>query len=209
MDWRCALSWSACPRASLIRRGKKLVVIQPFSGRAIKNWPLQDFLRLGGWLTREMATNTVLLGTKAEAALAPDIADQCVELGVRSLIGETSLAEAIKVISEADLFVGNDSGLTHIAARFRSADPCDLFWGRAYRSLGALWAKFEDPAYARQMRALPPVCFRGLPSKSHMPSRDRLRICKITSLGTPLSSQSRTTRMRKPNPCSRQTEVIE
>jgi ADP-heptose:LPS heptosyltransferase len=157
---------------SEIHRGKRLVVIQPFSGRAIKNWPLQDFLRLGGWLTSEMSTNTVLLGTKAEAASVPDIADRCAQLGVRSLIGETSLAEAMKVISEADLFIGNDSGLTHIAARldvptlalFSGVAPIEA-WAPYGRNLRILHMPVKcAPCHLCALEDCPAdhICLRGI-----------------------------------------------
>lgn len=100
-----------------IHQGKKLVVIHPFSRRAIKNWPIEKFLHLAGWLTSAMGATVVMLGTKAESNSVADLADRCAELGVRSLVGQTSLVEAITLISDADLFIGNDSGLTHVAAR--------------------------------------------------------------------------------------------
>ncbi len=94
-----------------------LVAMHPFSGRAIKNWPLEHFLRLGQGLTREIGASVVLLGTKKEAESVPELAPQCEAAGVRSLVGETSLTQALSLIARSDLFIGNDSGLTHAAAR--------------------------------------------------------------------------------------------
>ncbi|HMK90779.1 MAG TPA: glycosyltransferase family 9 protein [Methylocystis sp.] len=99
------------------RKGRPLVALHPFSGRAIKNWPLENFLRLAAFLTREMEAAVVLLGSKAEAEGAPGLAARAEEAGARSYVGRTSLEEAIALIAEADLYVGNDSGLTHLAAR--------------------------------------------------------------------------------------------
>ena len=94
-----------------------LVAMHPFSGRSIKNWPLENFLRLGAWLTHDMGASVVLLGTKKEAESVPELASLCESAGVRSLVGETSLTQAFSVIAMSNLYVGNDSGLTHAAAR--------------------------------------------------------------------------------------------
>jgi ADP-heptose:LPS heptosyltransferase len=94
-----------------------LIAMHPFSGRSIKNWPLENFLRLGAWLTQEMGASVVLLGTKKEAESVPELASLCESAGLRSLVGETSLTQAFCVIATSDLYVGNDSGLTHAAAR--------------------------------------------------------------------------------------------
>lgn len=98
-------------------RGKRLVSMQPYSGRAIKNWPVEDFMKLAGWLSGEMNASVVLLGTKSDAADMSPIARACESADVKSAIGQTSLLEAISIIGEADLHIGNDSGLTHVAAR--------------------------------------------------------------------------------------------
>ena len=59
----------------------------------------------------------VLLGTKSDAADMSPIASACESADVKSAIGQTSLLEAISIIGAADLHIGNDSGLTHVAAR--------------------------------------------------------------------------------------------
>ena len=99
------------------RDGRPLVAMHPFSGRLIKNWPIENFMRLASWLTGEMGVAVVLLGTKGDADGLPSLAEMAKSANANSLVGETSLQEAIAIISQADLYVGNDSGLTHVAAR--------------------------------------------------------------------------------------------
>ncbi len=99
------------------RDGRPLVAMHPFSGRLIKNWPIENFMRLASWLTGEMGVAVVLLGTKGDADGLPSLAEMAKLANANSLIGETSLQEAIAIISQADLYIGNDSGLTHVAAR--------------------------------------------------------------------------------------------
>ena len=104
--------------ADLALRGRgPLIAMHAFSGRSIKNWPLENFLRLGAGLARELNASVVLLGTKKEAESVPDLASLCESAGVCSLVGETSLTQALSVIARSDLYIGNDSGLTHAAAR--------------------------------------------------------------------------------------------
>jgi len=97
--------------------GRPLVVMHAFSGRAIKNWPFANFMEVAAWLERELDAQVVLLGTKSEALGAPSLTEDANAVGARSLVGETSLEEAIAIIAQADLYIGNDSGLTHVAAR--------------------------------------------------------------------------------------------
>jgi ADP-heptose:LPS heptosyltransferase len=99
------------------RGGRPLVAMHPFSGRLIKNWPIENFMRLASWLTGDMGVAVVLLGTKGDAESLPNLAEMAKSANANSLVGETSLQEAIAIISQADLYIGNDSGLTHVAAR--------------------------------------------------------------------------------------------
>jgi len=91
--------------------------MHPFSGRLIKNWPIENFMQLASWLTGDMGAAVVLLGTKSDAESLPSLAEMAESANANSLVGETSLQEAIAIISQADLYIGNDSGLTHVAAR--------------------------------------------------------------------------------------------
>jgi len=112
------LSLAGSSEADLSFRGRgPLIAMHPFSGRSIKNWPFENFLRLGAGLTRELEASVVLLGTRKEAESVPDIAALCQSAGLHSLVGATSLAQAFSIIAKSDLFIGNDSGLTHAAAR--------------------------------------------------------------------------------------------
>lgn len=96
---------------------KILVLCNTSSGRAAKNWPEHRFRDLLRWLTVEMDVAVLLIGTKDQAAEAERIINHCNSHLIASAVGRTSLPEAIHLIDQASLFIGNDSGLTHIAAR--------------------------------------------------------------------------------------------
>jgi len=97
--------------------GKPLITMQPFSGRVIKNWPVENFMKLASWLAAEMDASVILLGAKNDTEDMSAISEACQSSNLKSAIGETSLQEAISIISKAVLHIGSDSGLTHVAAR--------------------------------------------------------------------------------------------
>src|SRR5450756_834066 len=74
---------------------------------------------------------TVLLGSAGEKAVNAEAASLAKKARVYDLSGRTSLPEALGVIAEARLFLGNDSGLAHLAGAagtpsvvvFGSTDP--------------------------------------------------------------------------------------
>lgn len=80
-----------------------------------KRWPEERFAALFGRLHEERGLPVVLLGSAAEAAMNARVADLAAPARVVDLAGKTSLADVLGVVAEAELFVGNDSGLAHLS----------------------------------------------------------------------------------------------
>ena len=92
-----------------IRAGTRLVYFQPCTSAVAKNWPMDRYLALAGWL-RERGVASVFGGGPSERevlgqAKAAGFAVST-GLGVRGCVG---------LMAEAELVVGGDTGLVHIA----------------------------------------------------------------------------------------------
>jgi ADP-heptose:LPS heptosyltransferase len=125
--------WQALPNEVLIKaaqadinRGKellkeigidsseKLVVIQPGSGSLQKCWHLDNFLAIAKELGSRSRRVVFLLG--------PTEMDRFSKAAIKKISGvamcltDLSLTQVLGILSCADAFVGNDSGITHLAA---------------------------------------------------------------------------------------------
>jgi ADP-heptose:LPS heptosyltransferase len=117
-------------------RDRILVACNTTSGRAIKNWPIDRYRRLLRWLANDLDLVVLLLGGGDQLDETADIIQFCGSNNVISAVAKTSIGQAIDLISQASLFIGNDSGLTHVAARlgvptvalFSGADR-PMMWG--------------------------------------------------------------------------------
>ena len=96
-----------------------LIVVAPFSGRSIKNWPAARFAAVIVWMVRELGATVVLVGREDERGEAAALERLTAGLGVHNLVGGTRLEEAFALVALADVFLGNDSGLAHAAALLR------------------------------------------------------------------------------------------
>jgi heptosyltransferase-2 len=95
-----------------------------------KRWEPARFAALGRKLQREFGARLVLLGGSDERPVAELVKENLPE-PVADLVGQTSLRQALGVLSRLNLLITNDSGLMHAAAAlsvplvalFGSTDP--------------------------------------------------------------------------------------
>ena len=97
-----------------IEPSEKLVVIQPGSGGADKCWHLDNFLALAKELSSKGIEVIFLLGP-AESDRFTDAIIKNIS-SVAKYLTDLSLTEVLRLLSCANGFVGNDSGITHLAA---------------------------------------------------------------------------------------------
>jgi len=83
---------------------------------AAKRWDLGRFASLLDRLAADQGLAAVLLGSSGEAGVNAEAAALTKRATVFDLSGKSSLPEVLGILSLARLFVGNDSGIGHLAA---------------------------------------------------------------------------------------------
>lgn len=105
---------------SLAGTGTRILALGPTANWRGKEWPIERFAALAEWLTAKGgllpgARVAVLGGPGEEKAAAPLIASLAPERRL-DLVGRLDLLTAFALLKRCALFIGNDSGLMHIAA---------------------------------------------------------------------------------------------
>jgi heptosyltransferase-3 len=102
------------------------LAMAPGSGQPLKNWPLTHYYEVSRALAWEHQLKVVWLTGPAEAATLPYIAGLAAAQGQVVLAGQP-LARVAAVLSGCRLYLGNDSGLTHLAAAVGIGGVLGLF----------------------------------------------------------------------------------
>jgi heptosyltransferase-3 len=123
---------------------KRLVVIQPGSGGRHKCWHLDNFLNIARMLRAADIDVLFLLGPAEMERL--DGKDKARLSGLARCAGHLPLSQVVELLACADAVVGNDSGVTHLAAgmglrtfaMFGPTDPAQ------YRPIGPALTVLQD-----------------------------------------------------------------
>jgi len=100
---------------------RPIIAMHPGSGgfSTARRWAPERFAQLAGTLFHDVGGQLILLGGPEEAGLHRHILGMMHSgrspMPVRSFAGKASIKVTAAVLEEADLFVGNDSALVHIA----------------------------------------------------------------------------------------------
>jgi heptosyltransferase-2/heptosyltransferase-3 len=104
-----------------------------------KRWPVERFAALARWLCAQ-GVQVRLSGGPGDIARCHAVAERAGLAGSATLAGRADLATAAAVVAHAALYVGPDTGLSHIAAAVGA--PTVAIFGptnpRRYRPLGEL-----------------------------------------------------------------------
>ncbi|MCG8493386.1 MAG: glycosyltransferase family 9 protein [Sneathiellales bacterium] len=96
-----------------------VLALAPTANFYQKQWHHQNFLSLAKSLTAPdgilPAAKIIIFGAPGEEAQAQPVVDGLPENQVINMIGKTTPVQAAALLSKANLFVGNDSGLMHSA----------------------------------------------------------------------------------------------
>ena len=152
------------------------IAIHPGSGSSQKNWPLDRLLGLARWLlTEECGLRLLLVGGEADEAVLGQMVRSLPEERVE-LAKDLSLTALANRLQNCALFVGHDSGVSHLAAAvgtpslllFGPTDPA--VWAPQNPQVRVLRAADltmtgiaveEVTAALRGLRRSPPPCDHG------------------------------------------------
>jgi ADP-heptose:LPS heptosyltransferase len=103
----------AAGRSVLARFGDRVVLLHPGSGGKAKRWPLECFMSLAGRIRRDTASAAVFALGEADDDLAARLKGAGEGDWMVTGLSLVSLAGVLRCVAG---YVGNDSGVTHLAA---------------------------------------------------------------------------------------------
>lgn len=113
LEWPTHLSQAARQYVRAEIGKKRFIIIHPGSGRPAKNWGIEKFAMLTKKIRAETCFEPLIIGGEADANVIENMRSLTPECRV---LNEKPLIETASIISVASGFVGNDSGITHLAA---------------------------------------------------------------------------------------------
>lgn len=148
---------------------RMLVAIHPGSGSRQKCWPAERFTALISWLNQELQAHIVVVSGPADQGIIEQI--NMGGNGDVTVADQLPLSKLAAVLKRCDLFIGNDSGITHLAAAlgihtialFGPTDP--RVWGPRGESVKILYQKSPcSPCRAETRRTcLTQRCLENIP----------------------------------------------
>ena len=106
------MAWCARFRATHQLHGRPVLAIAPGSGAAEKNWPAEFFLAVVEWWREAFDGVAVLLAgpVEKERGGIERLRRDCL------VASDLTLSQAVGLLDGCELYLGNDSGMTHLAA---------------------------------------------------------------------------------------------
>lgn len=155
------------PHRRLRRRESRRILLHPGSGSRLKNWPLDNFIRLAQIFGQTDLRPEFILGP-AEFHLEKELA--CLPAPAPPIHACDDLLEILARLESARGFIGNDSGLCHLAAFiglptvavFGPSDPAR--WRPVGPAVAVVRSAFEcSPCHeSGPKRCAAPECFSGI-----------------------------------------------
>ena len=106
----------------------RLIAVHPGGRLQAKRWPVENFSRLIDLIIEREKVKVVLVGGEEEEGLEDSVLDSCRRKeSLVSFVGKTNLNEIAFLISKCRMFIGNDTGVMHIAEAVGT--PAVVIWG--------------------------------------------------------------------------------
>jgi ADP-heptose:LPS heptosyltransferase len=164
-----ASSVTAKLRAAGVNQAAPFALLHPAAAFETKRWDVRNFARVAEYL-RERDINSVAVAAPNEAELVKDLLRET-SAHVYALT-DLSLPEVTALASRARLFVGNDSGIAHIAAAVST--PSVVIFGSSNVNHWRPWASAPAEVVREELPCQPcpgytcaefdqPECIRRVP----------------------------------------------
>lgn len=133
-----------------IAEGSRFALIHPAAAFATKQWAVEKFARIAEHLSSQ-GLMSVALAASTEAAVVDELKTQ----SVAPVVGFTdfSLPEVTALAARARLFVGNDSGIAHIAAAVKT--PAVVIFGSSNVAHWRPWSTAPAAVVLEEMECQP------------------------------------------------------
>ncbi len=166
----------------------QFAVLHPAAAFETKQWAAENFARVAE-VVLQRGLPVIVVTTPAEAALV-DLIQKTTSGSVHALT-DLSIPQVTALLSRARLFVGNDSGIAHIAAAV--AAPTVVVFGSSNRAHWSPWSTAPSEVVYEELDCQPchgyfcekfdaPECIKRVPVERVIASVDR--ILATTRLGT-------------------------
>ena len=102
--------------SSFLKRAERepMVAVHPGSGSEKKNWPVEKFAAVARWMMDELAAQLLVVQGEADERAVAKLTE-LLENRRFTLARGLKLVELTAVLERCALFLGNDSGITHLA----------------------------------------------------------------------------------------------
>ena len=129
---------------------KPFVLLHPTTAFFTKQWPVRSFARTAEFI-ESIGLSVVAVGSKAEKQLLEEL-KKLSAVRIRTF-PDMSLPQITALASEASLFVGNDSGIAHIAAAVNT--PSVVIFGSSNRDHWRPWTHAPNEIVFTELHCQP------------------------------------------------------
>lgn len=105
--------WAVSALGTVNRNGAPIVSLHPGSGSSRKNWPASDFAKTANLLTERGILVLLICGPADDLAVSMTFSELKNQTPV---FRDLPLSRLSALIARCDAYLGNDSGITHLAA---------------------------------------------------------------------------------------------
>lgn len=164
--------------AELLPEPNRALALGPTANWHGKQWPIERFVTLAFGLTAPGAALAgapiLVLGGPGEEKIAAPLLTALAEHRVINLVGTTHLLTASACLARSRLFVGNDSGLMHLAAA--SGCPTLGLFGPSREEHYAPWGALTATARGEPFEAIVNETFDRFAPRSYMTALTEERV---------------------------------